>query len=179
MEDLFRWADKYAMLKDDVWASFQQILVMNWLAKNNKAESSKPLNNRFRQGGWKQDGWQQQPLRVTPLTVSYERFLPLIRELLKFKWPKPIKTDPTRRRDWKQWCSYHKEHGNTMDQCKNLHYLIKKLIKVRHLKQYVCTSDGWDETKGTEWALMSLTVPRVIINYIHNGPVDDKYQPRK
>ena len=44
------------MLENDVRVAFQQILVMNWLAKNKKAESSKPLNNRFRQGGWKQDG---------------------------------------------------------------------------------------------------------------------------
>ena len=29
MDDLFRWADKYAMLKDDVQATSQQYLVTN------------------------------------------------------------------------------------------------------------------------------------------------------
>lgn len=73
------------MLEDDVRVASQQILVTNRSTKNNKVERSKPLNNQFRQGGWKQDERQQQPLRVTPMTVSYERFIPLIRELFEFK----------------------------------------------------------------------------------------------
>ena len=53
MDDLFRWTDKYAMLEDNVRATSQQVLVMNWPTKNNKVGSSKPPNNQFRQGGQK------------------------------------------------------------------------------------------------------------------------------
>ncbi|RVX16297.1 hypothetical protein CK203_014325 [Vitis vinifera] len=62
-----------------------------------------------------------------------------------------------------------------MEQCKNLYYFVEKLIKVGHLKQYVCILDGQDEVETTEWAPPSLAVPRAVINYIHGGPVDDKY----
>ena len=34
-------------------------------------------------------------------------------------------------------CAYHKDHGRTTEQCKSLHYLVEKLGRVRHLKQYV------------------------------------------
>ena len=114
MDDLFRRADKYVMLEYDVQATSQQVLVMNRPTKNNKAGNSKPSNNESKQGGWKQDERQQQPLRLTPLTISCEQLILLIQELPKFKWPKPIKTDSTRQ-DWKQRCSYHKEHGHTTD----------------------------------------------------------------
>lgn len=66
-----------------------------------------------------------------------------------------------------------------MEQCKNLYYFVEKLIKVGHLKQYVCILDGQDEVETTEWAPPSLAVPRAVINYIHGGPVDDKYQSRR
>ena len=56
---------------------------------------------------------------------------------------------------------------------------MEKLIKVGHLKQYVRILDGQDEVETTEWAPPPLAVPRTVINYIHDGPVNDKYQSRK
>ena len=56
MDNLFRRANKYSMLEDDVRAVFQQVLVTNHLTKNDKVESSKP-SNQSRQGNKKQDGW--------------------------------------------------------------------------------------------------------------------------
>ena len=44
MDDLFKWADKYFMLKDDVRATSQQVLVTNQPTKNDKIKSSKPFN---------------------------------------------------------------------------------------------------------------------------------------
>lgn len=44
MDDLFMRADKYSMLKYDVWAASQQVLVTNHTTKNDKTGSSKPLN---------------------------------------------------------------------------------------------------------------------------------------
>ena len=49
MDDLFRQADKYYMLEDDVRAASQQVLFTNHSTNNDKAESSKPLN-QSRQG---------------------------------------------------------------------------------------------------------------------------------
>ncbi|RVW17491.1 hypothetical protein CK203_085536 [Vitis vinifera] len=62
----------------------------------------------------------------------------------KSLWPKPIKTDLAKW-DRNRRCAYHKDHGHTMKQCRNLHYLVERLIKVGHLKQYVCTAGGQKE----------------------------------
>ena len=70
---------------------------------------------------------------LTPLTVSYEKLLPMIRELSDFRLPKPIKANPTKR-DHNKKCAYHKEHGHTTEQCRSLHYLVERLIKAGHLK---------------------------------------------
>ena len=80
-------------------------------------------------------------MRLTPLSMSYERFLPQICDLSDFKWLEPIKIDSTRR-DQNRRCSYHKDPGHTTEQYKSLHYLVEKLIKVKHLKQYVRTTNG-------------------------------------
>ncbi|RVW58542.1 hypothetical protein CK203_113080 [Vitis vinifera] len=148
MDDLFRRADKYYMLKDDVRAASQQVLVTNRPTKNNEARSSKPLNQ--------------------------------LRQASKRWWPEPIKTDPTKR-DRNRRCLYHKDHGHTTEQCKSLHYLVEKLIKVGYLKQYVCTTGRQKEAaqEATIQAPTSLTALKVVINYIHRGPVDDRHSSKR
>ena len=44
MDDLFRQANKYSMLKDDVRTTTQQVLVTNRSTKDDKTGSSKPSN---------------------------------------------------------------------------------------------------------------------------------------
>ena len=44
MDNLFRQAEKYSMLKDDVRTTTQQVLVTNRSTKDDKAGSSKPSN---------------------------------------------------------------------------------------------------------------------------------------
>ena len=104
----------------------------------------------------------------------------MICEFSDFKWPRPIRTDPAKR-DHSKKCAYHKEHGHTTEQCRSLRYLVERLIKVRHLKQYIRsearvgeTSRSW--TSGTPRALI---FPRVVINYIHGGPLDEEYGSKR
>ena len=75
------------------------------------------------------------------LSISYERLLLQICDLSDFLWSEPIKIDLARR-DRNRRCSYHKDHDHTTEQCKNLHYLVEKLIKVEHPKQYFCMTNG-------------------------------------
>lgn len=56
MDDLFRWADKYVMLEDDVRAASQQLLVLNKVAKNTKTRNLKPSNGQSKQGNQRQEG---------------------------------------------------------------------------------------------------------------------------
>ncbi|KAL6351309.1 hypothetical protein AAG906_035101 [Vitis piasezkii] len=79
---------------------------------------------------------------LTPLTVSYEKLLLMIRELSDF----------------------------------SLHYLVERLIKAGHLKQYIRLEargmeTSWSRTSRT---LKALIVPRAVINYIHGGPLDEE-----
>ncbi|KAL6338705.1 hypothetical protein AAG906_023854 [Vitis piasezkii] len=78
-------------------------------------------------------------------------------------------------------CVYHKDHDHTTEQCKSLHYLVERLIKVGHLKQYVRATGGQSEAARDLAAQVptSLAAPRAIINYIHGGPVDKKYNSKR
>lgn len=132
MDDLFRLVDKYSMLEDDVWAASQQVLVTNYLTNNVKAGSSTP-SNQSRQSNRRQDNRQQQEVRLIPLSISYERLLQQIQDLLNFRWLEPIKTDPAKG-DRNRKCFYHKDYEHTTKQYKSMHYLVEKLIKVGHFK---------------------------------------------
>lgn len=103
----------------------------------------------------------------------------MIRDLSNFRWPELIKIDPTRW-DRNRRCFYHKDYSHTTEQCKSLHYLVEKLIKVGHLKHYVHTTDRQRETMQelVVQAPTSPIAPRVVIDYIHGGLVDDRHSSK-
>ena len=59
--------------------------------------------------------------------------------------------------------------------------MVEKLIKVRHLKQYVHNKQAKkDGTKSSSaQAPASSIAPKAIINYIHGSPIDDKHNFRR
>ena len=107
MDDLFRWANKYSMLEDDVRVATQQILVAGQSTKNDEIRNPKAMSQRRQPS--KDQGEQRQPdqSNLTPLNVSYEKLLPMIHEIFGFKWSKPLKTIPTKR-DSNRRCACHK-----------------------------------------------------------------------
>lgn len=115
----------------------------------------------------------------TPLNVSYEKLLPMIRELSDFRWLEPLKTDPTKRYHNKK-CAYHKDHGHTTEQCRSLHYLVEKLVRAKHLRQYVCLEgkNGESSQNSVTKPLTTFAAPRVMVNYIHGGPLDKEYDSK-
>ncbi|KAL6330563.1 hypothetical protein AAG906_040494 [Vitis piasezkii] len=142
MDNLFRRANKYSMLEDNVRTATQQVLVTSQPVRNDSAKSSKTTSQR--------------------------------------RWPETIKTDPTKR-DWSRKCAYHKEHDHTTKQCKSLHYLVEKLIRVGHLKQYICSK--WRRARTNQdpdaQTLTASTTPRAMINYIHGEPVNEEYNSKQ
>ena len=64
----------------------------------------------------------------------------MIKDLSDFRWPKPTKTD-SKKLDRSRKCAYHKDHGHTTKQCKSLYYLVERLIRAGHLKQYVYSDE--------------------------------------
>ena len=133
MDDLFRRANKYSMLEDDVRAATQQVLVAGRTSRGDAERNVKPLD-RPKPSDRRQEGpsrLDRPPL--TPLSISYEKLLPMIQGLSNFRWHRPQGTDPSTR-DHSKRCVFHKEHGNTTEICRSLQYLIERLIKAGHLK---------------------------------------------
>ena len=113
--------------------------------------------------------------------ILYERLLPLICDLLNFKWPALIQTDHTHRNK-SLWCDYHRDHRHETDRCQSLKFLVEKLIKARHLQRCLRELDYWVESrKPTSRITASPTAPpkpRPTINYLLGGPTDDQYQSK-
>ncbi|RVW27309.1 hypothetical protein CK203_107318 [Vitis vinifera] len=141
MDDLFRRANKYSMLEDDVRAATQQVLVAGRASRDNADRHAKPPD-RPKPVDRRQDG-PSRPDRppITPLSISYEKLLPMIQGLSDFRWPRPLETDPSIR-DRSKKCAFHKDHGHTTETCRSLQYLVERLIKAGHLKQYLRSDTG-------------------------------------
>ncbi|KAL6316779.1 hypothetical protein AAG906_021079 [Vitis piasezkii] len=153
MDDLFRRAGKYSMLEDDIRAATSSEPTRSFKTPNHTRSSNRGQDER------------RPPLIRTPLTTSYEKLLPIIRDLPGFRWPRPIRLNPSER-DRSKKCAYHKDHGHTTETCRCLHYMVEDLLKARHLKQYIRTTP-------------KVAPIRAVINYIHGGALDDDYSSKR
>ena len=124
---------------------------------------------------------KKEPLHFTPLNISYERMLPLIRDLLDFKWHAPIQTNPAQRNKSLR-CDYHRDHGHKTDQCRSLKFLVEKLIKAGKLRRYLKEVDQGVELGQPAGRIVASpgtpSEPRPAINNILGDPVDDHYQSK-
>ncbi|XP_034708977.1 uncharacterized protein LOC117932040 [Vitis riparia] len=180
MDDLFRHASKYSMLEDDARAATQQILVARQASRSGVERSAK-LSDRPRPSGRRQKEQSCPELPpLTPLSISYENLLPMIQDMSDFRWPGPLRTDPSKR-DHSKKCAYHKEHGHTTETCRSLHYLVEKLIRAGHLKQYLHSdARGRDASRNHNSGTPRVpTALKAIINYINGGPLDEEYDSKR
>ena len=168
------------MLEDDARITTQQILVTRQSARNDAENSSKPPNQQRSSGRRQGEQSHSELPPLTPLTVLYENLLPMIRELSNFRWPGPIRADPAKRNHSNK-CAYHKEHGHTTEQCRSLHYLVERLIKAGHPKQYIRSEARVGDTSRSRNSGTPKTpiTPRVVINYIHGGPLNKEYDSKR
>ncbi|RVX05883.1 hypothetical protein CK203_023912 [Vitis vinifera] len=141
MDDLFRRASKYSMLEDDVRVTTQQILVVGQTSRSDAERSSRPPDQPRPSGRRQREQNCPELSFLTPLTVSYEKLLPMIQDLSDFRWPEPIRMDPAKR-------DYSKKVRDT-------------------LRSY---------DSGTSKAPVA---PKAIINYIHEGPLDEEYNSKR
>ena len=128
MEELYRWAAKYSTLEDNICAATQTVMITNQSIEGNKLSGKKPSEpkegqRKDRKRSCDQSHKKREPPQFTSLNVLYERLLPLIRDLPKFKWPVPIQTDPSQRNKSIQ-CDYHRDHGHEADRCRSLKFFV-------------------------------------------------------
>ncbi|KAL6334887.1 hypothetical protein AAG906_023692 [Vitis piasezkii] len=125
MDDLFRRANKYSMLEDDVRLPKKAFACPTW-------------------------------------------------------WLRPLGTDPSKR-DHSKRCAFHKEHGHTTETCRCLHYLVERLIKAGHLKQYLRSDAGGRDASQNHnsGAPRAPAAPKAVINYINGDPSDEEYDSKR
>ncbi|XP_034689225.1 uncharacterized protein LOC117917110 [Vitis riparia] len=180
MGDLFRRANKYSMLEDDVRAATQQVLVAGQPSKGN-IEGSAKLLDRPRPSDRRQEGLSRPEMPpLTPLSITYEKLLSMIQSMFDFRWPRPLGSDLSRR-DHSKKCASHKEHDHTTETCRSLQYLVERLIKAGHLRQYL-RSDARDRdaARGHDSGTPAIpAAPKAVINYINGGPSDEEINSKR
>ena len=184
MEELYRRADKYSTLEDNIRAASQTVMITPQSGKpttksqpEHKGSQGKIQNRPQEQSEKKRD-----PPQFTPLNISYNRLLPLIRDHPEFKWPPPMQTNPDQRNRSLR-CDYHSDHGHETNQCQGLKLMIERLIRAGHLRRFI-----QEPTRTVETAPASNRVvvaaehssePKPTINFILGGPVNDQYQSKR
>ena len=98
MKELYKWADRYSTLEDNICTATQTVIITSKPSKSNKPEGKKSSDPKKGQGKNRKRSHDQsqkmrEPLQFTPLNITYERLMPLICDLLDFKWPAPIQMD--------------------------------------------------------------------------------------
>ena len=96
MEELYRRVNRYSTLEDNIRALTQIVMITHQLT-GKKSSTSKEGQSRDRKRPRDQSHKRREPLQFTLLNISYERLLPLIRDLPYFKWPASIQMDPAQR----------------------------------------------------------------------------------
>ncbi|XP_034711355.1 uncharacterized protein LOC117933891 [Vitis riparia] len=176
MDELFRRASKYSMLEDDIHATTQQVLVTGQTAKSEVTKNFKAPNHP---GSSSRGQEERRPSSVrTPLTISYEKLLPIIRNLPGFKWLVPIRSNPSER-DRNKRCDYHKDHGHTTKMCISLRCMVEDLLKAGHLKQYIRTAPKGEQSSHSRGPHTPAAPIRAMINYIYGGLLDDEYNSKR
>ena len=122
------------------------------------------------------------PPQFTSLNIAYDRLLPLIWDLPEFKWPPHMRAAPNQRNRSLR-CEYLRDHGHETNYCQSLKFLVKKLIRARHLRIYI-----QEPTRGVAVAptvdrvvvdIEHALGPRPAVNFILGVPVNSQYQSKK
>ena len=178
MEELYRRADKYSTLEDNIQAASQTVMITaqsNKLATKGQTEQKGSQTKNLKHSKDQLEK-KREPSQFTPLNISYDRLLPLIRDHPDFKGPTPIQSDPAQHnRSLK--CDYHRDHRHETNRCRSLKFLVERLIRAGHLSRYVReTISGAEAAPTVERIEASAELPpepRPTINYILGGLVDD------
>ena len=121
---------------------------------------------------------KREPPQFTPMNISYDRLLPLLRDHPDFKWPIPIQSDPAQRNQPLR-CDYHRDHEHETNRCPSLKFMVEKLIRADHLRRYVretvCEDEAAPVVERIATSAELPPEPRPTINYILGNLVDDLY----
>ena len=187
MEELYKQVDRYSTLEENIHATTQTVMITSKPTRSSKQEGKKLPEPREGQGKNRKKSRDQsqkkrEPPQFTPLNITYERLLPLIRDLQDFKWLVPIQKNLSYR-NLSVRCHYHRDCRHETNRCRSLKFMVERLIKAGHLRRYIKeVHRGKESAPIADKITADVVAPsesRSAINYILWGPFDDQYQSKR
>ena len=138
IEELYRRVDKFSALEDNIRVALQIVMIT---AQSNKSAAKGASEQKSSQGKSQKrpDGKSEKkkdPPQFTALNIAYDRLLPIIRDLLDFRWPLLMRASPDHHNRSLR-CDYHRDHGHETNHCQSLKFMVEKLIRASHLRRYM------------------------------------------
>ena len=184
MEELYRRADKYSTLEENIRAASQTVMITTQSIKpaTKSHLEQKGSQSKGQKRPQEQPEKKREPPQFIPLNISYDWLLPLIKDHPDFKWPPPMRANPDQRNRSLR-CDYHRDHDHETNHCQGLKFLVERLIQTGHLKRFI-----WEPARETEItpaadiAIAATEHPsesRPTINIVLGGPIDDQYRSKR
>ena len=174
MGELYRRADKYSTLEDNIRVASQTVMIT---AQSGKAATK----NQHEQKGSQSKG-QKCPQEQSEKKRDPPQLLLLIRDHPEFKWPPPMRANPNQHNRSLR-CDYYRDHDHETNQCQGLKFLVERLIRAGHLRRFIREPTRRTETApAADRAIVATehsSEPRPTINFVLGGPIDDQYQSKK
>ena len=136
MEELYKWADRYSTLQDNIKATSQTVMITAQSGKPATKGQPEPKGSKSQKLSRDQSERKREPPQFTPLNISYDRILLLIWDHPEFKWPTHIQSNPAQHNQSLR-CDYHRDHEHETNRCRSLKFMVEKLIKAGHLRRYI------------------------------------------
>ncbi|XP_028090458.1 uncharacterized protein LOC114290703 [Camellia sinensis] len=174
LKELRARIEERARVEDDT--TFIQVSIADEGVKaswQHRAEQPRREDQRRRYGQNKQPTMQTKEERsrfyeaiTTMFTEPIYKLLEKIKAEPCFVWPPKMIGDPIRRnQEWR--CTYHREKGHKMQNCRDLKRHLEDLVTVRHLQQWIDVEKTRAKQGQPPTPLPEDQAPRLVINVIH------------
>ena len=94
---------------------------------------------------------QELEAQIGEVNVAFKELVHKIIDRIKnepfFRWLNKIRGDPSRRNQ-NLYCTYHRDKGHTIKQCRVLKDHLGQLVKARYLKEFVVDSRNQGVKQG-------------------------------
>ena len=162
IRQLIRHIEEYKHLKDDRLQSWGKAPLLN-----HSQQGIFPLRPR------KDLRMQDPKAQIREVNVAFKEPVHKIVDRIKnesfFRWPNKMGGDPFRRNQ-NLYCTYHRDKGHTIEQCRVLKDHLGQLVKARYLKEFIVDSEEQGAGYGTQQKGNPLPPPLRVIEVIHVAP---------
>ncbi|RVX17994.1 hypothetical protein CK203_004275 [Vitis vinifera] len=145
MDDLFRRANKYSMLKNNHRAASQQIVAASRTIVSRSSIIPDPPKDfickraektKLKGHSKPNTGKIGRHLSLRSSSSITASCCPIIQNLDSFCWSNPVGGDASQR-DHNCFCEYHKDKGHSTKECCHLHYLVERMVQADQLNKYI------------------------------------------